>query len=1037
MRKSRQLSILFLFVFSALVAQNENSIELISVSQGLPNSHITKLFFGKKNLFWIGTSDGVCFFDGYNFNVLQSSPFDTSTLADDNIISITQDEKQNIWLLTHYGIELIDLRNNQKKRIKFIPELDSVRSLISSKAGDKIYVVYNKFIEEYSTSDYRCKVLNYKFTDQILDAAFARDAFWIINNQNIVRIDLTDNLSDAILPLDLRGKNKNAHIQSWGENLIFSIGRNLYLFEIGKTEATIVYTAPDDIISISNSFSGQLALATQNKVINLRHNPASGLFVEEILLNGNQFLINQIIIDRNGLFWAATDKGIVKINRFSKYIRHSPYSAFEIAQARVKHFIIESNRKGFIYFTEAGETQFFNTTKNTITNLPVAIYTSACNIDDIYLLAGHKNGLIKIDLRTGKITEIQELKGLSINSIEHLDEEISVATNRGVYYFNGSIFQKHCDTEILKFILSGKEIYYTNYEGFGVLDKQTCKQTFLLTKGNSSEFVQILDLIQSFDGKIWLATDDGLYRFNPKAKAKSEQLFKLIFKGRVYALIEAGELPEIWFSTDMGIGSIDYRTEQMMVLGYEDGVRLTSFIPTAAFSGPKGEINFLTTSEILSFHPDSVFRNSKAPSVYLAHADFISKNKREVWIDLNSDTIIIKPDVQYMELAFTTLDYYAPHHTRFEYSLVPVGKNERWEKLTKNILSLGGVKPGSYTLNVKAINSHGYQSVQTKKMHIVIKAPIHRSNYALLGYIILLAGSIILLIRFRTRNLIRINREYKEKERIARKIEQQKEELTLKNKNITDSINYARRIQLAMMPSAKIFKKLFPDSFVLHMPKDIVSGDFYWINKINNRIFFSAVDCTGHGVPGAFMSIIGVELFRRITEIENIYTPAEVLNSLSKNFDRVFGDVEEMKLRDGMDLSFCSIGPDFTSMEFSGAFNPLYIIRDSSIIEVKGDRQSVGVIHEGEEKRSFTNHVLPLQDQDLIYIFTDGFADQFGGPEGKKYKYRRFRHLLLALHQLPMEKQEDFLRKSINEWKGNMDQVDDILVIGIRIHQKK
>jgi serine phosphatase RsbU (regulator of sigma subunit) len=285
--------------------------------------------------------------------------------------------------------------------------------------------------------------------------------------------------------------------------------------------------------------------------------------------------------------------------------------------------------------------------------------------------------------------------------------------------------------------------------------------------------------------------------------------------------------------------------------------------------------------------------------------------------------------------------------------------------------------------------------------------------------------------------LLNINREYRERERIAKKIEQQKEELTLKNKNITDSINYARRIQIAMMPSVRHFKAVFEDSFILHMPKDIVSGDFFWVNHANNKIFFSAADCTGHGVPGAFMSIIGVELFRRIIEIEKIYTPAEILNGLSKHLERVFGDVDEMKLRDGMDLAFCSINDEHTLLEFAGAFNSLYIIRDSSIIEIRGDRYSVGVYPEDEKFRSFNNHVLPLQDGDLIYVFTDGFVDQFGGPEGKKYKYRRFRHLLLALHQLPLAKQEEFLRKSILEWKGDLEQVDDILVMGLRIRQQK
>ncbi|MBA7546200.1 hypothetical protein ES705_38583 [subsurface metagenome] len=235
------------------------------------------------------------------------------------------------------------------------------------------------------------------------------------------------------------------------------------------------------------------------------------------------------------------------------------------------------------------------------------------------------------------------------------------------------------------------------------------------------------------------------------------------------------------------------------------------------------------------------------------------------------------------------------------------------------------------------------------------------------------------------------------------------------------------------MPSQKLFKKLFSDSFILHIPKDIVSGDFYWVNEVEGRIYIAAVDCTGHGVPGAFMSVIGFELFRRITETEKKKQPAEILNSLNRGFESIFSDADSVILRDGMDVAFCAIDQEMKVLEFAGAFNPLYLIRENSITEIKGDRFSVGLNEEENEQKSFNDHVIPLSRGDVIYIFTDGFADQFGGPDGKKYKYRRFRHLLLALHQLPMERQGEFLKRSILDWKGSLDQVDDVLVVGIRI----
>jgi serine phosphatase RsbU (regulator of sigma subunit) len=217
------------------------------------------------------------------------------------------------------------------------------------------------------------------------------------------------------------------------------------------------------------------------------------------------------------------------------------------------------------------------------------------------------------------------------------------------------------------------------------------------------------------------------------------------------------------------------------------------------------------------------------------------------------------------------------------------------------------------------------------------------------------------------------------------------------------------------------------------MPKDIVSGDFYWVNKVGNRIFIAAVDCTGHGVPGAFMSIIGFELFRKITNIEGLTRPSDILNRLNDDFHEIFKDVDNVVLRDGMDVAFCSIDKKDMILEYAGAFNPLYLIRDNKIMEVKGDRFAIGLDETNFREQTFKNHLIPIQRSDIIYIFSDGFADQFGGPDGKKYKYRRFRHLLLNLHQLPMEKQHEILENNVIEWRGDQDQVDDILVIGVKV----
>lgn len=263
-------------------------------------------------------------------------------------------------------------------------------------------------------------------------------------------------------------------------------------------------------------------------------------------------------------------------------------------------------------------------------------------------------------------------------------------------------------------------------------------------------------------------------------------------------------------------------------------------------------------------------------------------------------------------------------------------------------------------------------------------------------------------------------------------IETQKKEMEVLYTHVTDSIKYAKRIQQAILPPEWMSKRLLPESFILYKPKDIVSGDFYWIKETNGKALFAALDCTGHGVPGAFMTIVGHnQLNRAVNEIENP-NPANILDEVNKGIsEALHTDAGGSEVKDGMDAALCSLDVKTGKLEFAGAYNPLYLIRDGEIIQVKGDKFPVGAFLGMQQK--FTNHEVQLQKGDTIYIFSDGFPDQFGGPRGKKFMYRRFRDLLLQIQEHSMEMQRKILDKTLEEWRGNLEQVDDILVIGVRI----
>jgi len=278
----------------------------------------------------------------------------------------------------------------------------------------------------------------------------------------------------------------------------------------------------------------------------------------------------------------------------------------------------------------------------------------------------------------------------------------------------------------------------------------------------------------------------------------------------------------------------------------------------------------------------------------------------------------------------------------------------------------------------------------------------------------------------------------KEKE----KVEAVKKQLEDKNKDITDSIRYAQNIQKAILPPIEEIKKTLPESFILFKPKDIVSGDFYFYAKVRDTIILAACDCTGHGVPGAFMSMIGSQLLNEIINDRSVDDAAEVLNQLRDGIIHAFGEAGVTgEQKDGMDMALCAfywrkdIG--IVNLQYAGAFNPLYIIRNGSpdrsgqssdkLEQIKADKQPVGY-HYGKQM-PFTNHNIPLRKGDTLYLFSDGYRDQFGGPRGKKFMSKRFKQLFLDIQEMGMEEQKKHLDKTIEDWKGDGEQVDDILFV--------
>ena len=266
------------------------------------------------------------------------------------------------------------------------------------------------------------------------------------------------------------------------------------------------------------------------------------------------------------------------------------------------------------------------------------------------------------------------------------------------------------------------------------------------------------------------------------------------------------------------------------------------------------------------------------------------------------------------------------------------------------------------------------------------------------------------------------------------KVIQRTKELSVINKDITDSINYAERIQTATMPTSEEFQSCFPDSFIIHKPKDIISGDFHWLHEKKDVAYLAVVDCTGHGVPGAMMSMIGNNLLNRAFIDKGIEDPAEALTDMDLTLGNMLkNDSEDNAVNDGMDLTLCVIDRKNRAVRYEGACGHGYVIsKEGDVTEMESTRFSIGGLLAGEDK-NFQTRTINYEKGDLIYLFSDGYQDQFGGPRGKKFYRKNLISLIQSIQELPMNEQSITLQKSLRDWMGPLSQVDDVTVIGLRL----
>ena len=510
----------------------------------------------------------------------------------------------------------------------------------------------------------------------------------------------------------------------------------------------------------------------------------------------------------------------------------------------------------------------------------------------------------------------------------------------------------------------------------------------------------------------------------------------------------------MWFSTENGINCLrgfGTKDEKIHTYGTQDGLTGLKFFNNCATIDHQNRIWWGSGKNLTMLDLNRFEENTAVPIPQLLRLE-INENQHDFHRQLNADrlgfsfdkakpffnypeNLVLDHDQNHLTFFYSGIEWTAPHKVKYSYMIE--GLDKTWKTPTKETKAeYRNIPYGTYTFKFKA---HGDSQVWSEPFNyeFQILAPWWHTWTARFFYVVISLFLIISFVRYRTSKLKKRQIELEDEVSIAtEEILHQKNEIEHQHQEIIDSIAYAKRIQTAILPPDNFIKQHLPQSFILYKPKDIVAGDFYWLQKITSPnssdelILFAAADCTGHGVPGAMVSVICNNGLNRSVREDKLTDPGKILNRTREIVSEEFGKSEEA-VNDGMDIALCSLNKN--KLNYSGANNPLWIIRKGAveIEEYKANKQPIGNYI---NSKPFDTHEIELFEGDTIYIFSDGFSDQFGGDKGKKFKASNFKKLLLSIQGKSPEEQKIVINDTFENWKGSLEQLDDVCVIGY-VHQ--
>lgn len=1050
----------------------------ITSEEGLSTNYVTSILQDEKGFMWFGTQDGLCRYDGYQIKVFKSDDGTPESLPSSYVTSLYQHSDKFIYIGTkNDGLCLYNPVTDKFQRIPVKGEEGKTLSdyqvnCFFKENEDEVWIGTSNGINLFNVKTQINKKIFFPIEKPVDVACIYRsgknvligtrgDGLWMLDaGYKPVLVELENNIIGAKKQNELKVINAiseyagNLYLATYGSGVVMvdentmsiekvfkasSENNNYNYVENFRIENNSLFTITRDGFVIFDLISGESERLIKNE------KDASSI---------NDDYLTSIYIDKEKNIWLGSFSGGINVS-FSQTLKF-PNLPKEISEQFKNAFSVHDEGHDNVWIGGEKFLKKYNKVTHVLQDFSFLIdnnnHVLSINHDESgNIFAGTWGlGLIKYNLVTKKKEKyFDESLGGTIMSIA-FDKHGNVwagSYSEGLFIIEKSTNKiRHYSVEdglssdnIIAILKDAEGNIWLGTEGGGAVfvkaGEISKKENVVIYKPEEGKsFLNsgtVYSIAEDGNKNIWMATDAGFCKFEKDKKLFTTYSEKNgLANNSVFSML-ADSLGNIWMSTNKGVSKFNPNTVNINGSAFrnydqKDGLLNIEFTQGAYAKLSDGSMVFGGVNGVNIFHPKNIRDNFHVPPVYVVSYKRSGK-------DVPTDTTMeykkylkLSWRENFFQFELAALDYNSPGKNKYMYKLE--GYDNDWSSPSNiRYVSYTELPGGDYVFKVKAANNDGVWNETPYAIYITVVPPFWKTTWFYILVSVFGLAGIIIFTQLRTRAI------KKENKLLEAKVAERTKELAEKNRDITSSIEYANRIQEAILPSrAEIFAK-FTDAFILYKPKDIVSGDFYWYGYKNNCKIFAVVDCTGHGVPGAFMSMIGHNILNQAVMEKGVTDPGEILTRLHQGVQLALKQGHnEIDTNDGMDVSVISVNEATGEIKWSGAFRPALIVkRNSELIKLTGNKFSVGGA-QNDGDRIFISHPINLEKGDVMYLFSDGYADQFGGDHGKKFMLKKFQDLLCAIHLKEMNEQCNSLEQAFESWKSNREQVDDVLVVGIR-----